>query len=420
MNMSSHTHKHEDLVSQVYQRLKSTSGSVLLSQLVAIPEQVAPGHWRNPAAAIRRLLHAELGAIRVGRGEWILLENALAGYQVRLQPRPVEVETGLLFLQSRLTPFFSIYPPGLRPLSLETETGQVVLETEIDPLEPAPLSLSTLYQATGFQIGDSWIATALDLWQGRFSIRREPAADRREAWIDRYNRLIGDAAAIHLFLAKSEQLDLNTLLPSVLVKLPQLKEYPAGDFRQLFAFDGRFRLLEGGILTNSSFRRPADYLFAFPRWGVDAAEALNPGFFVPQEIGEAESAFSTTLWIQLRHVKVDSISLQERWVRLRLQMNSSSGDYASEIEVPLQSPTITTRAIMNLASQRYAALLSAQLPRSRRVTPERQIRIEAEPQARTRLALFLKPLIAAAKRHAQQPLSDSEILHLKAAESNLS
>lgn len=418
--MSSHTRKHEGLVSQVYQRLKSSNGPVHLSQLVAIPEQVAPGHWRNAKAAIRRLLRNDIGAIKVGRGEWVLLENALAGYQVRLQPRPVEVETGLLFLQSRLTPFFSIYPPGLRPLRLETETGQVVLETEIDPLEPATLSLPALYQTTGFQIGDSWIATALDLWQGRFRLRREPAAERREDWINRYNRLIGDAAAIQLFLAKTEQLDLNTLLPGLLVKLPQLKEYPADDFRQLFAFDGRFRLLEGGILTSSSFRRPADYLFAFPRWGVDTVEALNPGYFVPQEIGEPESAFATTLWIQLRHVKVDSISLPERWVRLRLQVNSSSGDYTSEIEVPLQSPAITTRAIMNLACQRYAALLSARLPRGRRVTPERQVRIEAESQVRTRLALFLKPLIAAANRHAQQPLSHSEILNLTASEADLS
>ncbi len=384
------------LLAAVYDILKEHRKPTHITEITADLLAVLPLTTGRPRAAVRKALALGLHAVHYGDGRWCLMQNALREYSFRCTPHAQEIQAGLLFTHVRFTPFLPYYPAGSNSIRLVDTTGNLTISATVDHTPHAAIRLADWYEFHRFKAGDSLMVQATDLTAGLFQITYEPVAQKDLGVLER-NRTFADAAFALFVRSRQEEVLADTLIPAVLAQRPEFRSAPPDDYRDVLARDGRFRLLEQGTVAAADFRRPIDYLYLFPKWGKAAFNALNPGYLTPVETGEEATPEPGSHWLRLLNAQVVSLEAEAGQVKLRLDLESSAGDFSSDLDLTLGPASRMTRTLLSTLRQRFKSLVNAQIKTSAAARALQQVTLEDEPQMTPRLTEFLRPLAATAK-----------------------
>jgi hypothetical protein len=126
-------------------------------------------------------------------------------------------------------------------------------------------TLGDWYQRTGFQPGDSILATISRIEPLTLRLEREAAAAFRAEAVEARDHELVEALAALVARNRSNMLfPEDTVLP-IYARAPWRAGYPGRPWQQLVATDRRMRLVDGMYLADNNFRRPLDMLFGDDR-----------------------------------------------------------------------------------------------------------------------------------------------------------
>lgn len=349
------------LLAALHGLLLEARGPVPLTELVAGVQGASPLPVKDPRGAVRRALGGGLHAIPVDGGRWVLMEHALEGAAFRCTPRPAEIEHGRLYIASRFSPFLPVFPAPATAIRLVDAVAGLDTGADIEDSPACALDLAGWYRSRGFSAGDSIIVSVSYADPPRFALSHEPLSCREPAIASR-TRVFADAALDLLMGWGREEAPLAALVQGVLVRHEELFNAPPDDYRDLFARDGRFRLLEGGVVSQVDYRRPIDYLHLFPKWGRGSFQALNPGYFTPLESEEDGHAEPAGHWLRLVSAEVVALDLAARRATLRVHADSSAGAFRSDVELALRAHAPLARSVVATLRSRFKLLVAGQAP----------------------------------------------------------
>ena len=379
--------------------LLEARGPVPLTELVAGVQGASPLPVKDPRGAVHRALGSGVHAIPLDGGRWILMEHALEGAAFHCTPHPAEIQHGGLYIASRFSPCLPVYPGPATAIRLVDAAAGLSTGADIDDSPACALDLAEWYRARGFSAGDSIIVSVSYSDALTFRLSHEPLSRRDPATASR-TRVFADAALDMLMGWGREEVPLAALVRGVLVRHEELLNAPPDDYRDLFARDGRFRLLEGGLVSQADYRRPIDYLHLFPKWGRGSFQALNPGYFTPLESEEDGHAEPAGHWLRLVSVEVVALDLAARRATLRMHADSSAGAFRSDVELALRAHAPLARSLVATLRSRFNLLVAGQAPAGhgrRGVSP---VVIENETSAVRQMTGLLRSLGEAAETPA--------------------
>jgi hypothetical protein len=408
------------LVAALHSLLLDARGPAALTELVAAVQLASPLAVKDSSAAVRRALVGGLHAIPLDGGRWVLLEHALEGAAFRCTPHAAEIQHGRLYIGSRLSPFLPLYPTPVTAIRLVDAAAGLDASAGIVDSPVCSVDLAGWYRRHGFSAGDSIIMSVSYANIPRFALSHEPRW-RRDPAVASRTQVFADAALDLLMGWGREEAPLAVLVQGVLARRPDLLSAPPDDYRDLFARDGRFRLLEGGVVSPADYRRPIDYLDLFPRWGRGSFQALNPGYFTPLEpeyehglghgqgggagVQDAERAEPAGHWLRLLSTEVVDLDLVARRATLRVHADSSAGAFRSDVELTLRGHAPLARSVVATLRRRFRLLVAGQAPAGHGRGAVLAVSIADEALAVRQLSGFLKPLGEAAETPADAATS---------------
>jgi hypothetical protein len=400
------------LLTALHGSLLKAGGPVALTDLVAAVQLASPLTVKDPRGAVRRALAGGLHAIPVDGGRWVLLESALEGAVFRCTPHAAEIQLGRLHIAARFSPFLPQYPAPATVLRLVDAAVGLETSAGIDNSPACAVDLAVWYRARGFSAGDSIIVSVSYEDAVMFRLSHEPVSRRDPALAVR-TRAFADAALGLLMGWGREETPLTALVQGVLVRHEDMLFAPPEDYRDLFARDGRFRLLEGGVVSQVDYRRPIDYLYLFPKWGRGSFQALNPGYVTLLESGEDEHSEPSGHWLGLISAEVMALDLTGRRATLRVHADSSAGAFHSDVELALRARAPLARSLLATLRRRFRLLVAGQAPAGHGRGGGAVVSIENEASAVREMTGFLRSLAEAAEAPAgaaaTQPLGRARL-----------
>jgi hypothetical protein len=380
----------------LYDILLAAGVPVPLTELVAAVQEASPLAVKDPRGAVRRALANGVRAIPVDGGQWVLMQSVLEGAAFRCTPHAAEIQHGRLYLASRFSPFLPVYPAPAKAIRLIDAAAGLEANVAIDDSPGFGLYLAGWYRSCGFVAGDSIIVSVSYADALTFGFSHEPLSRRDPATTSR-TRAFADAALNLLMRWGREEAPLAALVQGVLARHEDMLHAPPDDYRELFARDGRFRLLEGGVVSQLDYRRPIDYLYLFPKWGRGSFEALNPGYCTPLESGDDGQQEAAGHWLRLVSAEVTALDLAARKATLRVHTDSSAGAFRSDVEVSLRARAPLARTLLATLRNRFKLLVAGQAPVGRGRGAVSAVVVEDEVLAVRRLTGFLRSLAEAAE-----------------------
>jgi hypothetical protein len=414
--MSRKTSARLQLAQAIYQVLSRQEEPLELAQITEEVSKFVPLAAARPRQSVRNALTWRLSTVRYEDGRWRLVEQALQGYTARCTPHPPEIQAGVLFPAVRLSPFVPRFPDGGRRLTVTDRESAFTAAAPAEPGLHSPINLAPWYRQKRFRAGDSIIFKAMDLARGEFQMTYEPQEKKQAELVRQLNETFADIAHQAFTDMHQDQVFVESLVPRVLVEMPQIMFYPPDDYRDIFAHDRRFRLLETGALSGADFRRPSDYLFYFPKRGKGSFYALNPGYLVPLELDEEEKAMAQALtvhWIRLQAVEARSVDLEKKQVTVNATVDSSLGVFSSNVDLPLTYPLRMMRHLFAVLRRRFAGLLTAKIMTTPSAREIQRASIRDQEAVVPMLNAYLARFVTAGKLMAKGTLTEDEIEELK-------
>jgi hypothetical protein len=246
-----------------------------------------PSKAKYPKAGIRDVLQDEhLGKTLIEQKDGTLLPVALAlkGASFRVLLSQQEVEQGCLFL---VPTFLYLVPKQFTAdwLHLVDETDRLlptnVVNVRVEnrpalmgggPIEVVALDLGWWYRKLGLRRQDYLVVTILDWPAGKVRLQLEPAQERRrrQAEIERSNRLLADTLFDMLEEARHDQLACMVAIPTLYGRTHEAMNVPADHWLVVLENDGRM-IWDGYSIGYADDQRFAN-LFSF----VDTPEDPPP------------------------------------------------------------------------------------------------------------------------------------------------
>jgi hypothetical protein len=380
----------------LYDLLLEAGGPAPLTDLAAAVQKASPLAVKDPRGAVRRALGNGVRAIPMDGGRWVLMQRALEGAAFRCTPHVAEIQRGRLYIASRFSPFLPVYPAPATAIRLVDAAAGLDASAAIDDSPACALDLAGWYRSLGFSTGDSISVSVSYSEVLTFRLSHEPLS-RRDPDRSSRTRDFADAALDLLMKWGREEAPLAALVQGVLVRHGDMLHAPPDDYRDLFARDGRLRLLEGGVISFADYRRPIDYLHLFPKWGRGSFEAFNPGYFTPLESGEEAHAEPTGHWLRLVSAEVAALDLAARRATLRLHTDSSAGAFRSDVELALGVRAPLARSVLVTLRSRFKLMVAGQAPAGHGRGGASSVVIENETTALRQLTGLLRSLAEAAE-----------------------
>jgi hypothetical protein len=213
-----------------------------------------PSSAKNPYATIRERLRWDgltLGWLRLNRSQLVPLRIALQGLRFRCIPRPRDIAAGLLPL-AHLQPFAGLrnYDCTLRDgagaaqafIDLDSEQGR-------DGSLPA-FDLRSWYLRTGFEPGDSIIATVLSAEPLVLQIEREPRDEFRAAVVAAQDAELIETVVDRVRRSQAALVPCDEVVLPIFATAPWRNAYPGSPWQHLVMRDGRLQLVDDIFLTS--------------------------------------------------------------------------------------------------------------------------------------------------------------------------
>ncbi len=234
-----------------------------------------PSAAKDPYARIReqiRFASSRVGWVALGGGQVMPLRSALLGLRFRITPTSDEIDHALL-LRDTLRPFVD-FQLKIGELRIEDAQGQPlpIRDTSLHasdgifgPVMSHATDLGVWYQRVGFAPGDSILATVTGYQPLTLRLDHEPAALFDPAAVAEQDReLLEGIVARVTRNSRSSFMPEDAVLP-IVARAAWRTGYPGTAWQQLVMQDRRLRLLEAGMIADSSFRRPLDLLMSDER-----------------------------------------------------------------------------------------------------------------------------------------------------------
>jgi len=208
-----------------------------------------PSKARNPAQSVKNEMRyghplVRLGGDRIAPSSWVF-----NGVQFRLQLNAAERDQGQIDAR-RFTGFVKEVSPYARWHLRDARTGRELPHRIVD-VTPSNQDLYYYYReyavdlrdwlrTVGYRAEDSLILEVRDYDRAEYTVRYEPAADRRQAEIERQNEEM--TQAIYGLLSRRRSAYLSEFVPQLYAELPSRRAYPGDPWSVVVRRDGRFGL----------------------------------------------------------------------------------------------------------------------------------------------------------------------------------
>jgi hypothetical protein len=213
-----------------------------------------PSSAKNPYATIRERLRWDgltLGWLRLNRSQLVPLRIALQGLRFRCVPRPRDIAAGLLPL-AHLQPF-----AGLRnyECTLRDHTGATLpfVDLDADRGREAALpafELRSWYARTGFEPGDSIVATVATAEPLALQIEREPRGEFRAAAVAAQDAELVETIVERVRRSQAALIPCDEVVLPIFATAPWRNAYPGSPWQHLVLRDGRLQLVDDIFLTS--------------------------------------------------------------------------------------------------------------------------------------------------------------------------
>lgn len=234
-----------------------------------------PSTAKDPYARIReqvRFQSVRVGWVALGNGELVPLRVALAGLRFRLTPDAEQIGQGAL-LRDQLRPFahYLLKIPDLRfedDQGRPIKTREIVFKADESPLglySSSAVELGEWFRRVDFAAGDSILATVSALSPFTLRLAHEPAARFDAAAVAAQDQELLEALVARVQRGGRSMLHAEDAVLPVFARAAWRTAYPGRPWQSLVAQDRRLRLLEAGMIADSSFRRPLDLFFGAER-----------------------------------------------------------------------------------------------------------------------------------------------------------
>ncbi|GAB4189348.1 MAG: hypothetical protein OHK0022_01580 [Roseiflexaceae bacterium] len=234
-----------------------------------------PSTAKDPYARIREQLRfhsAHVGWVGLGNGQVMPLRVALLGLRFRITPTADEIDRALL-LRDTLRPFVD-FQLKIAELHIEDAQGQPlsIRDTSLQASDVLfgtimnhAIDLGIWYQRVGFTPGDSILVTITGYQPLALHLEYEPADRFDQAAVAEQDReLLEGIVARVARNSRSSFMPEDVVLP-IFARAAWRTGYPGTAWQRLVQQERRLRLLEGGMISDSSFRRPLDLLMGNER-----------------------------------------------------------------------------------------------------------------------------------------------------------
>lgn len=219
------------------------------AEFIARVLKLWPSQARNAAQSVKNEMRYGHPLVRLAEGRIAPSAWVFNGVQFRLQLNAEERDQGQIDAR-RFTGFVKEAFPYARLHLQDTQTGREIPHRIVD-ITPSnqdryyysrayAVELRAWLRTVGYQAEDSLILQVQDYDRAAYTVRHEPAADRRQADIERQNEAL--AQAVYGLLSRRRSAYLHEFVPQLYAELPSRRDYPGDPWSVVVRRDERFGL----------------------------------------------------------------------------------------------------------------------------------------------------------------------------------